>query len=194
VAAADLVGHSLGGHFGLYFTIAEPARVRRLVLLGAPGAAFAGTKPVPAMRIASLAGLGRVLLSVPVSPRQSRRNNEAMLGRGVFDRWPGEMAEVGYHASRRPGFAPSVASFFRCLATPAGVRPRVVVPVGDLESVTAPVLLIWGDRDVFLTPGAARTQCEAFPEAWLVELHGGHAPWLDEPDASSKELTGFLCR
>jgi pimeloyl-ACP methyl ester carboxylesterase len=58
VSAVDLVGHSLGGHFGLFFTIAEPGAVRRLVLLGAPGGAFPQMRPVAAMRALAVPGAG----------------------------------------------------------------------------------------------------------------------------------------
>jgi pimeloyl-ACP methyl ester carboxylesterase len=192
IKTVDLVGHSLGGQFSLFFTIAEPERVRRLVLLGAPGGAFPQMRPVPMMRAAAIPGVGKALLRMPASRRQYQRNTEVMLGKGVLDRWPGELAEVGYLAARRPGFASSVASFFSCLATPIGVRKQVTIPLADLAGITAPVLLIWGDKDVFLTPAGAAHQIGAIPDATLVTISGGHAPWLDEPDQAGAALADFL--
>ncbi len=129
---------------------------------------------------------------MPASRRQYRRNTEVMLGKGILDRWPGELAEIGYLAARRPGFAPSVASFFTCLATPAGVRKQVTVPLAELAGITVPVLAIWGDKDVFLTPARAAEQIGAIPNATLVTISGGHAPWLDEPDQAGTALADFL--
>jgi pimeloyl-ACP methyl ester carboxylesterase len=192
IKTVDLVGHSLGGQFSLFFTIAEPERVRRLVLLGAPGGAFPQMRPVPMMRVAAIPGVGKALLRMPASRRQYRRNNEVMLGKGVLDRWPGELAEVGYLAARRPGFAPSVASYFTCLATPMGVRKQVTISLADLAGITVPVLLIWGDKDVFLTPAGAAEQIGTIPDATLVTISGGHAPWLDEPDQAGAALADFL--
>jgi pimeloyl-ACP methyl ester carboxylesterase len=192
VSAVDLVGHSLGGQFGLFFTIAEPGAVRRLVLLGAPGGAFPQMRPVAAMRALAVPGAGGLLLRLPASRQQYRRTTEITLGRGVLDRWPADLAETGYLAARRPGFAPSVTSFFRCLATPAGVRPRVTVPEYDLAGIDTPVLLLWGDRDVFLTPGGAAGPVGALRDARLITVRGGHAPWLDDPQTCERELAGFL--
>jgi pimeloyl-ACP methyl ester carboxylesterase len=194
IDVADLAGHSLGGQFSLHYTIARPARVRRLVLLGAPGAAFAETRVIPFMRAAAIPGLGRALLSLPASRAQYRRTTEITLGKGVLDRWPADLAETGYLAARRPGFPKSVASFFRCLATPAGVRPRVTISDQELRTITAPVLLIWGDRDVFLAPAGAAARISCLGDARLVIISGGHAPWLDDPQASSRALTEFLTR
>jgi len=192
IETVDLVGHSLGGQFSLFFTIAEPERVRRLVLLGAPGGAFQQMRPVPMMRIAAIPGVGKALLRLPASRRQYRRNTEVMLGKGVLDRWPGDLTEVGYLAARRPGFAPSVASFFSGLATPIGVRKQVTISLADLAGITVPVLLIWGNKDVFLSPARAGEQIGAIKNATLVTVSGGHAPWLDEPDQSGAALADFL--
>jgi pimeloyl-ACP methyl ester carboxylesterase len=129
---------------------------------------------------------------MPASRRQYRRSTEVILGQGVLDRWPGELAEVGYLSARRPGFASSVASFLTCLATPMGVRKQVTIPLGDLAQITVLVLLIWGDKDVFLSPARAAEQIGAIPNATLVTISGGHAPWLDEPDQSGVTLADFL--
>lgn len=192
IETVDLVGHSLGGQFSLFFTIAKPERVRRLVLLGAPGGAFQQMRPVPLMRVAAIPGVGKALLRLPASRRQYRRNTEVMLGKGVLDRWPGDLTEVGYLAARRPGFAPSVASFFSCLATPMGVRKQVTISLADLAAITVPVLLIWGDKDVFLSPARVAEQIGAIKNATLVTVSGGHAPWLDEPDRCGAALAEFL--
>jgi pimeloyl-ACP methyl ester carboxylesterase len=192
IKTVDLVGHSLGGQFSLFLTIAEPERVRRLVLLGAPGGAFPQMRPVAMMRVAAIPGVGTALLRMPASRRQYRRNTELMLGKGALGRWPDELAEVGYLAARRPGFAPSVASFFRCLATPMGVRERVTITLADLAEITVPVLAIWGDDDVFLSPDGAAEPVGAIKNATLVTVSGGHAPWLDQPDQAGAALAGFL--
>jgi pimeloyl-ACP methyl ester carboxylesterase len=192
IGEVDLVGHSLGGQFGLFFTVAEPGAVRRLVLLGAPGGAFPQMRPVAAMRAIAVPGAGSLLLRLPATRQQYRRTTEITLGKGVLDRWPADLAEAGYLAARRPGFAPSVTSFFRCLATPAGVRPRVTVPSYDLAGIETGVLALWGDRDVFLTPAAAASSLSALRNGKLITVRGGHAPWLDDPQTCERELSAFL--
>ena len=192
VDTVDLVAHSLGGQFALYYVLAEPNRVRRLVLLGAPGAGFEGVAPVPAMRIMSIPGIGRGILAMPASPEAYLKNSDGMLGAGAMDGYPGEIAEVGYRASQRAGFAPSVSSFFRALITPFSMRSGVSVPPADLARITTPTLMVWGDKDVFLTPAKGRANIDAVPGSQLLLVDGGHAPWLNELELTGSTIRSFL--
>jgi pimeloyl-ACP methyl ester carboxylesterase len=166
--------------------------VRRLVLLGAPGAGFEGVAPVPAMRLMSIPGVGRGILSLPASPAAYRTNSEGMLGAGAMDGYPDEIADVGYAASQRAGFAPSLASFFRALITPFSMRRGVAIPVADLRAITTPTLMVWGDKDVFLTPARGRANIDAIHGSRLLEVSGGHAPWLNELEPVGSTVREFL--
>ncbi|AMM19292.1 hypothetical protein AX769_03030 [Frondihabitans sp. PAMC 28766] len=188
----DLVGHSLGGQFSLYYVEARPERVRRLVLLGAPGAGFEGVQPVPAMRIMSVPGVGRGLLSIPSSLPSYAKQSDGMLGAKALDGFPHEIAVVGWSASKRPGFARSLASFFRALITPFSMREGVAVPRETLERFTTPTLMVWGDADVFLTPARGRHNIDAIPGSTLLLVEGGHAPWLNELEAAGDAVRSFL--
>jgi pimeloyl-ACP methyl ester carboxylesterase len=193
IGQADVVGHSLGGQFGLYLAADSPDIVRRLVLIGAPGAGFAGVQPVPAMRLLSVPVLGRAMLAAPMPRSAYRRNNDTMLGRGVLDRHPAALTEVGYLAGRRPGFAPSVSSFFRRLITPRRVRDGVALTRDELAALAAPTLLVWGTADVFLTPQDAAASFEAIPDHTLVMIpDAGHLPWLDDAPLCGRVVADFL--
>ncbi len=189
---ADIVAHSLGGQFALYYVLVRAARVRRLVLLGAPGAGFSEVTPVPAMRLLSIPGIGRGILSLPASPEAYRKNSAATLGPGALDGYPDDLAEAGRLASQRPGFAPSVASYFRALITPFRVRAKVPVGHAELATIAVPTLMVWGDQDVFLTPDRGRASIDSIPGARLVVVEGGHAPWLNQLDQTSGAVTAFL--
>lgn len=192
IGRADLAGHSMGAQFSLYFALDRPDRVRRVVTLGAPGAGFAEVRPAPLMRALSVPGLGRALLSLPLPPSAYKRSNEDLLGRDALTGHPEEIADVSYFAARRQGYAPSVASFFHALITPARVRPTVPVSHAELATLTQPVLLLWGDDDLFLDPDRAQPSIAAIPHGRLIRMVGGHAPWLDSPDACGDALREFL--
>ena len=98
----DLVGHSLGAQFTLYAAHDLGSRVRRIFLLGAPGAAILGVKPVTVMKLLATPGLGRALLSAPMSQRAFHRNQDLTLGPGALDDSPPKLVEAGLPA-RRPG-------------------------------------------------------------------------------------------
>lgn len=190
----DLVGHSLGGQFALYFCLTRAERVERLVLLGAPGTAFAELRPPLGMRLVALPGIGR-LLSRPVTLDRYRANSAMTLGPGAVDPWPPELVEVGWYASRRSAFIETLPGLFRCLASVFGVRRSAVITPADLATIALPTLLLWGDRDVFVTPEQARPSWGRMPGAVLAEIRdAGHAPWLNDLDSSSVALRTFLSR
>jgi pimeloyl-ACP methyl ester carboxylesterase len=192
IEKADIVAHSLGGQFALYYALNRPERVRRLVLLGAPGAGFEGVRPVAAMRLMSAPGIGRAILALPASFDAYRKNSDGMLGRGALDPYPRGITEVGYLGSQRPGFASSLASFFRALITPFSVREGVAVRRAQLATISTPTLMVWGDDDVFLTPARGRKNVDAIPGAKLLIVHGGHAPWLNELETTASAVRQFL--
>lgn len=192
IDVVDLVGHSMGAQFSLYYAMARPERVRRIVTLGAPGGAFAEVDPPVVFKVASIPVLGRAALAMPMSPKRLRRINDSLLGPTAVDGHPQELIEVAYLATRRRYAARSIASFFHRFITPFSVRPDVPITHAQLGTITKPVLLVWGDQDVILTPVDAAASIQAIPESTLFTVVGGHAPWLDEPDACGKRIAEFL--
>jgi len=190
----DIIGHSLGGQVALYVALAHPEKLRRLVLLGAPGAAFSQARPTLGMRLASIPGVGTALLGLSTSQRAHDRAVDRLLGARVLDGYPAEINEIGFLASQRSEFAPSVASLFRAMMTPFVARAGVALTPAELAHLAVPTLIVWGDDDAILTPAHGRASAEAIPNVTIVEVEGGHAPWLNDParvgDAVSAFLTG----
>lgn len=191
---ADAIGHSLGGQVALYAALAHPERLRKLVLLGAPGGAFSQARATLGMRVASVPGLGTAMLGLSTSARAHGRAVERLLGAGALDGYPPEINEIGFLASQRPEFAASVASLFRAMMTPFAARADVALTARELAHLAVPTLIVWGSDDAILAPAHGRASAEAMPNATIIEVDGGHAPWLNEPirvgDAVSAFLTG----
>lgn len=190
----DAVGHSLGGQVALYFALAHPDRLRRLVLLGAPGGAFEGAHATFGMRAASVPGLGTAMLGLSTSARAHGRAVDRLLGAGVLAGYPPEINEIGFLASQRPEFAPSVASLLRAMMTPFAARADVALTAAELAQLPVPTLIVWGADDAILAPAHGRASADAIPNATVIEVDGGHAPWLNDlvpvGDAVSAFLTG----
>lgn len=177
----DVIGHSMGAQFALYAALDLPQRVRRLVLLGAPGAALPGVKPLAVMVVMGQPVLGRLLLSVPMSEAAFLRSTEMGLGKGALEDMPAELLAAGRQIGRRAGSAVSLASFFRAMIRGRAIRSGVAISTAELATLTQPVLLVWGDDDVFLSPTAAAPSIACIRDRELMTLPAtGHAPWLRE--------------
>jgi pimeloyl-ACP methyl ester carboxylesterase len=64
---------------------------------------------------------------------------------------------------------------------------------GQLSSIKAPTLLIWGERDHLVPAALAAGYEQTIPEARLVLLeHAGHMPMLERPEQFSRAVLQFL--
>jgi pimeloyl-ACP methyl ester carboxylesterase len=193
IAEVDIVGHSMGAQFGLYAASELGPRIRRLVTLGAPGAGFLGVRPIPMMRVLAVPHLGRLVLRVPMSPAAFVRNNEKALGAGALRDVPPPLLTAAKLIGERPGFAASIASYFRALVRLGSVRPGVAVPLEELATLEQPTMLVWGDDDVFMTTAVASASIAAIRDCHLIRVpHAGHAPWLQEPGLVGAAVAGHL--
>ena len=189
VPVVDLVGHSLGAQFSLYASLGMPHRVHRVVLLGAPGAALPGVRPVAAMKILAMRGIGPTVLSMPMSRSTFRRTNDQMLGTGSVDAMGTITERAGYLLGTRTANAASIASFFRALIRHGKIRDGVALSDEELGRVTHPVLMAWGDLDVFQTPSRAAGSIASFRDLRLRRIPGsGHAPWLQQESAVTDSI------
>ncbi|HSV40005.1 MAG TPA: alpha/beta hydrolase [Nocardioidaceae bacterium] len=178
----DLVGHSMGAQFALYGGLDLGPRVRRLVVLGAPGAGFVGIRPLPAMKLLARPRLGPLALSRPPSDKQFDRFNDLALGAGALERHSSDLRLTLRLLADRTENGPSLASFFRGFLRRGAVRPGIALDERELGRITQPTLVIWGDEDVFLKPLEAARSVVAIRDAHSFRLAGaGHAPWLQDP-------------
>ncbi len=182
-----LVGHSLGGSILLLASLrlfeADPSRLRKMVLIGAP----VGPQAVsPFIRLAGRPWLGRILLRlIP-----SRFLIKTALKWAYFDRSLVTEAAVEAYAEplrRRDGrYALALSA-------------RQVVP-GDFKDVphrlrklTTPTLLLWGEEDPIVPLSAGRRAEGMLPNAALEILpECGHMPQEECPRESLDIVLKFL--
>jgi pimeloyl-ACP methyl ester carboxylesterase len=174
-----VIGHSMGGHNAMAFAAWYPARTRGLVIVDARPA-------LPAERLSALRDRGlRPLRRYPTAqaaierfrllPRESLASPAllAHLARhGVVERDGGWMYrfDPACNASRKPVDAWQL-----------------------LDRITAPTLIVRGERSPILPREMAERLRGAIPRASLVEIpRAYHHLVLDAPDAFVRALSGIL--
>lgn len=179
IGRADVLGHSIGGMLAQEFAITHPDRVNRLVLY-ATTPSFGGRDPSFAQQFLAdrLAPLdaGKTMMDL------AQESMAAMLGThasyGAAAAAINAMASVPQAAYRET---------VRCLTT---FNRR-----DDIGRITAPTLLIAGDRDPLAPPKTMQRMQEAIAGSRLVVLPGaGHLAHLEQPDAFNAALLDFLGR
>ena len=172
LVSAVVVGHSMGATNAQRFAIDHPDRTRRLVLAGS----FATYRNNPAV-----VEFGKALASLadPIDPAFVREFQESTLARPV-----------------PPAFLDTVVS--ESLKVPARVWRAAFEGfledecAADLGRISAPTLVLWGDRDVF-APGADQDALlTAISGSRLIVYEGaGHALHWEEAKRFAADIEAF---
>jgi pimeloyl-ACP methyl ester carboxylesterase len=163
---AALAGASMGGLWALYFALARPERVAKLVLLGEP------------------AWSPRVMTHAPPPWRNTatRESIRAAIGaRQVADvtRVSDEYVDAAVAARRLPGADLSWNTLIEKF-TKDGMGTYHLRP--ELKNLKVPTLFIWGDKDKLGPPTLGEEMAKLAPNARCEIIRdAGHLPWLDHP-------------
>ena len=171
LAGADLVGASVGGSFAAEMAAIFPSQVGRLVLI-APFGLFDEREPAEdpwAQRKEALAGL------MCADPARWEELVAPPPGANSVE-WPIEMTRAAEAAAR---------AFWPLGNT--GLVKR-------LGLITAPTLLLWGERDGVLPPSYADRMAQRMGGAVRRETvpEAGHLAYLDRPDAVAAAVLRHL--
>jgi pimeloyl-ACP methyl ester carboxylesterase len=168
---AIIAGHSMGSIVATRFAIDHADRVDGLVVMG--GAASFARLGLDAMRDELAA------MREPLDPDYLRGFQESTLARPI----PGDYLDLVVAESAKLSLATFRAAFEgTCLVDFSA----------DLQRITAPTLVIWGDEDVICTRAEQDAILAAVPRARLI-VHegGGHAMHWEDPRRVAAELTAF---
>ena len=190
-AKVSLVGHDWGGVVAWWVAQEFPARVERLAVVNAPHPLV--FRPYLLSHPAQLVrSWYTFFFQLPWLP-------EALLRRG---NWHGLTRAL--ERTSRPGtFSNETLQEYRAAWSQPGAISAMIrwyraafryppAPRADVR-VRVPVLVMWGTRDAFLSPGLARASCARCDEARL-EWIDGATHWVhhEEPERVARLLSGFL--
>lgn len=176
IERAVVVGHSMGSLVATRFALDNPSRVEALVLIGAC-ATLRGNEAIGA-----LSRDGVAEMTDPVDAAFVRAFQESTLARPV-----------------PPAFLDTVVA--ESGKVPARVWRDALRAMleedfsGELRNISAPALVVWGDRDGVCSRMEQERLIAALPAATLVVHEGaGHAPHWEDPRRVVADITGFLAR
>jgi pimeloyl-ACP methyl ester carboxylesterase len=184
-------GNSMGGTWALWYALARPERVQRLVLLGSAPLLPGTRAPIP-LRVTAAPLVGDLLPHVVKPNRKMLLRLMASMGeQDTIVRYP-ELIESIVAAARDPMASAANLAELRAIISPIGFRPSARIDPDELRRLDVPTLLIWGDHDPVGTAEVARETATLMPRAQLELLTAGHVPYLGHPQRVAELLTTFI--
>lgn len=183
VDRANLVGACSGGSITIGLTLRSPQRIDKLVLAGSSSLG----KNV----------LGGMLYSLPsflflflMKPRRSIVRLAYETGTHNHAWITGALIEEAYELQNMPGATYARVSIYKNFASFRG--QRIFFP-DKLPLITAPTLIIWGDKDTMFSITHAENAHRLIKNSQLSILEGcGHILSLEMPDRFNQLVLDFL--
>jgi pimeloyl-ACP methyl ester carboxylesterase len=187
------VGGSIGSLWALRLAQRYPARVERLVLLGA-GPLTSGIGVPPFIRLLR-SPLGGVVTRIPETRRLLGKQLTG-LGHGA-SRAAGRIPDafVDWHVamSRETGWARNERAMVRSIVDRRGFVPGLVLTDAEIAGIEQPMLMVYGTADPIGSLDLWRRFVHLLPRGELEVVEGGgHLVWYDEPGRIGARVARFL--
>jgi pimeloyl-ACP methyl ester carboxylesterase len=186
-----LAGNSMGGTWALWYALARPDRVRRLVLIGS-APLLPGTRPPAPLRVMTTPVVGDLLTRVVKPNAKMLVRLMASVGeKDTIVRHP-NLIKALVAVGRDPVASTVNLAELRAGISPFGFRRSLLLPPNELGRLTVPTLVLWGDHDPVGGAEVAYETARLLPEAQLEMLPAGHVPYLGNPGRVSELLCAFV--
>jgi pimeloyl-ACP methyl ester carboxylesterase len=175
VPRTHVVGHSMGGWLASLLAYESPERVDKLVLVGSGGTA---QRTLPSMTEFEPPPVESVAAAL--------QDKNPALSSGVVAEW----ARYAFDNVQRPDALPAYRALLSHMNDPENRRSyntRRRLPL-----VTAPTLVVWGDKDTVNDVELGTLTAELVPDAKMAVLEGGHFLPIERPDEFGSLVTSFL--
>lgn len=185
LAQVDLVVHDWGGA-ALDFALRRPERIRRLVIINTL-TGIEGYRWHWIARVWRRRGQGELFQATTTKTALSLLLRR---GRKRLRPMPSGWVDAAWSRYDKPTRA-AILRLYRSISNEGmdayarGVTPR-------FAALTAPTLVLWGDRDPYISPWVADVYGARLPGATVAHFpDAGHWPWVDSPAALDR-VCAFL--
>lgn len=184
------VGSSMGSLWSLWLAMDRPGRVAAMTHVGCPAFLLGTSAPLP-MRLLAVRPIGELLMRI-FEPSPLQVDHFASMVGADLSALP-ELRDLLVATQRMPGVPAALRELLHASLSLRGARPEVALDAEQLERITQPVQLIWGEDDPFGSPEIGRRAAKILPTAELhVIRHAGHVPWVGHPAAVGEIAAPFL--
>ena len=179
-----IAGNSLGGQYAWRFALRHPERVSALILIDAAGYPMRLEGPgTLGLRLARMPLISDLLRLAPV---EGFTRSGLLAVYGDRSRVGDELITRHAELMLRPGNRAALSA-----------RARSVDPHDEswrqLPRITAPTLVMWGERDSWITPEFGRRFTGDIPGAQLLIYPDlGHVPMEEDPARTARDAAAFL--
>lgn len=185
-----LAGSSGGGVWSIWYALANPERVRRLVLVGS-APLLPGTRPPIPLRIANAPLIGDLFARLPANEDMVVNLMGVMGEKETVVKHP-QLLEGLVAANNDPIASQASRTEFSAFFNLLGFREHMKIRPDDLSKLRMPTLVIWGTHDPLGGADAARAVQQALPDSELELLPSGHVPWLGYPEQTARLIADFV--
>jgi len=175
-----LAGNSLGGLIAWSYATAHPQRVEKLILVDPSGMPNEKETPL-GIRLAETPVVGQLLRYITPKPLFAKSLRDVY---GDPEAVSEEVIDRYFQLFRRPGNR-------RAFIDRARTKHRV--PTEALSSISAPTLILWGERDNWIPVEHAKLFRGLIPDSEVItypEL--GHVPMEEAPEVTAADVRSFL--
>lgn len=190
VDQVSLAGSSGGGVWAIWYALAHPERVHRLILLGSAPLLPGTRAPLP-LHLMVTPIIGDIMARIPANEKTVVQMMAMMGEKETIIKYP-RIIEALAASNNDPVTTKASRTEFSALLSPLGFRKDMKIRTDHLAKLTMPTLVIWGEHDPLGGEDVARTVSEAIPNCVLELLPAGHVPYLGYPARAANLISDFV--
>jgi 2-hydroxy-6-oxonona-2,4-dienedioate hydrolase len=186
-----ILAHSMGCHWALWYAMARPERVKKLILMGNPGRVLLEKTPLP-LRVLLIPGIRELAVRMLIpNGREKAFTGLRRMGtlEGSLKKLPEEFREAYFRFQNLPNYQMSSLT----LLSKFNRDSSNGISRAELNTIKAETLILWGANDNFSSAEIGREISAQISRSTFVLVgDAGHMPWLDQPEQCTREIASFL--